>query len=156
MNADDCPAPVDREDVCGLLGHGPPRSWQRVLRSDPSDAAPAINVQTNHPRYHSFYTFLLDEFWKRERPRSQASWVAFFRPREFVFSLGTHLCDRPEHGNTHSAVGSQTTQGLARRELPLYDTSFNYIKSPLGGYGLPSLSCHDRRRASQIAPATAL
>jgi hypothetical protein len=98
--------------------------------------SPAINVLTDHPRYHSFYTFLLDEFWLRERARSQAAWVAFFRPREFIFSLGTHLCDRPEHGNMPSAVGSQKTEGLARRELPLYETTFNYIKSSLGGYGL--------------------
>jgi hypothetical protein len=97
--------------------------------------APGINVQTNHPRYHSFYTFLLDEFWMRERPRSQASWVAFFRPREFILSLGTHLCDRPEHGNMPSAVGSQTTEGLARRQQPVYNTSFGYIKHALGGYG---------------------
>jgi hypothetical protein len=98
--------------------------------------SPAINVLTDHPRYHSFYTFLLDEFWMRDRPRSHSSWVAFFRPREFIFSLGTHLCARPEHGNMPSAVGSQKTEGLARRELPLYETTFNYIKSSLGGYGL--------------------
>ena len=98
--------------------------------------SPGINVLTDHPRYHSFYTFLLDEFWMRERARTQAAWVAFFRPREFILSLGTHLCDRPEHGNMPSAVGSQKTEGLARRELPVYDTTFNYIKSSLGGYGL--------------------
>ena len=27
--------------------------------------APGINVLTYHPRYHSFYVFLLEEFWKR-------------------------------------------------------------------------------------------
>jgi hypothetical protein len=98
--------------------------------------SPAINVLTDHPRYQSFYAFLLDEFWRRELPRSQSAWVAFFRPREFIFSLGTHLCDRPEHGNMPAAVGSQRTGGLARRQLAEYDTSFNYIKSALGGYGL--------------------
>ncbi len=98
--------------------------------------APEINVLTDHPRYHSFYTFVLDEFWRRDLPRSRDAWVKFFRPREFVFSLCTHLCDRPEHPGTPSAVGSQRTEGLARRELPSYDTTFNYIKSPLGGYGL--------------------
>jgi len=33
--------------------------------------SPAVNVLTIHPRYHSFYTFLLDEFWQRDRPRSR-------------------------------------------------------------------------------------
>ncbi len=107
-------------------------SQDQILRS----LSPAINVLTEHPRYHSFYTFLLDEFWVRDRPRSRAEWVAFFRPREFILSLATHLCDRPEHADMPSAVGSQKTEGLARRQLPAYDTSFNYIKSDLGGYGL--------------------
>jgi hypothetical protein len=98
--------------------------------------APAINVLTDHPRYHSFYTFLLDEFWRRDRPRSRPAWVAFFRPREFIFSLGTHLCDRAEHANMPAAVGSQRTRGLGQRALANYDRGFNYIKSDLGGYGL--------------------
>jgi hypothetical protein len=98
--------------------------------------SPGINVLTDHPRYHSFYTFLLDEFWRRDRARNRASWVEFFRPREFIFSLGTHLCDRPEHGNMPGAVGSQKTEGQARRTLPVYDKAYNYIKSDLGGYGL--------------------
>lgn len=98
--------------------------------------SPTINVITNHPRYHSFYTFLLHEFWERDRPRSRDAWVRFFRPREFIFSVGTHLCDRPEHGDMPAAVGSQRTEGLARRALASYDTTFNYIKSDLGGYGL--------------------
>jgi len=98
--------------------------------------APTINVITDHPRYHSFYTFLLHEFWERDRPRSRSAWVRFFRPREFIFSVGTHLCDRPEHGDMPAAVGSQRTEGLARRALASYDTTFNYIKSDLGGYGL--------------------
>ncbi|MCL4872060.1 MAG: hypothetical protein KJ063_24125 [Anaerolineae bacterium] len=32
--------------------------------------SPGINVLTFHPRYFSFYVFLLDEFWRRERPRT--------------------------------------------------------------------------------------
>jgi hypothetical protein len=50
--------------------------------------SPAINVLTYHPRYFSFYVFLLDEFWRRDRPRSNQAWVHFFRPREFIFSAG--------------------------------------------------------------------
>ena len=65
--------------------------------------SPGINVLTIHPRYQSFYTFLLDEFWQRDRPRSRRSWVRFYRPREFIFSVGANLCDHVEHngmGNT--------------------------------------------------------
>ncbi len=35
--------------------------------------SPGINVLTIHSRYHSFYVFLLDEFWRRDRARSSAS-----------------------------------------------------------------------------------
>src|SRR5258706_13102508 len=59
--------------------------------------SPAINVLTFHPRYHSFYVFLLDEFWQRNLPRTQSAWVQFFRPRDLIFSIGAHLCNQPEH-----------------------------------------------------------
>ncbi len=102
--------------------------------------SPSINVLTFHPRYYSFYAFLLDEFWRRDRPRSRASWTAFYRPREFVFSVGAnlpgHIDDRPEHGDMGNIVGSSITTGLARREQPAYDVQTYYIKTPLGGYGL--------------------
>jgi hypothetical protein len=96
---------------------------------------PGINVLTIHPRYHSFYTFLLDEYWRRDIPRSARTWERFFRPREFVFSLGNYLCDHPEHGETHDVVGGQATGPLSRDRGP-FDTSFHYIERDLGGYGL--------------------
>ncbi len=98
--------------------------------------SPAINVLTIHPRYHSFYVFLLDEFWRRDRPRTPREWISFFRPREYIFSVGALLCDRPEHGDLGNVVGSQKTWGQAQQRLATYDTGFNYIKSDLGGYGL--------------------
>ncbi len=102
--------------------------------------SPAINVLTYHPRYYSFYVFLLDEFWQRDRPRSTNAWVDFYRPREFVFSLGGHLSahneEYPEHGEMGKIVGGNITQGLAFQEQETYDTQTYYIKSALGGYGL--------------------
>jgi len=98
--------------------------------------SPGVNVLTVHPRYYSFYTFLLDEFWRRDRPRSRDVWVYFYRPREFIFSVGAHLCDRPEHGDMGNVVGSLKTASLAAKQLNVYDITFDYIKSDLGGYGL--------------------
>lgn len=102
--------------------------------------SPGINVLTVHPRYHSFYTFLLDEFWKRSRPRTSRAWKAFYRPREFIFSLGVHLeshtLDRPDHAGTGSIVGSSRTSALAGEQREAYRTDEDYIQSPLGGYGL--------------------
>lgn len=100
--------------------------------------SPGINVLTIYPRYHSFYVFLLDEFWRRDRLRSWTAWMHFFRPRDFIFSVGVFLCDRPEHEKDIAAVGSQKTAPLARQRLPVYAYSAHtdYIKSDWGGYGL--------------------
>jgi hypothetical protein len=98
--------------------------------------APSINVLTFHPRYHSFYVFLLDEFWRRERSKNYSSWVAFYRPREFVFSVGCYLCEKPEHQELKNIVGGQKTSSLAGKRFEKYSTDYHYIDSNLGGYGL--------------------
>lgn len=97
---------------------------------------PGINVLTFHPRYHSFYAFLLDEFWHQELPHNSAAWRAFFRPRDFIFCLGAYLCDRTEHGEMRNIVGGQKTAAQAQSRLDSYPTTFPYIESDLGGYGL--------------------
>jgi hypothetical protein len=98
--------------------------------------SPTINVLTIHPRYHSFYAFLLDEFWRRDLPRSLRAWIQFFRPRDFVYSIAMHLCDREEHDLTRGITGSAKTGPIAAHEPPTFDTTTYYIKEPLGGYGL--------------------
>jgi hypothetical protein len=107
-------------------------SSNHILRT----LSPGINVLTVHPRYHSFYCFLLDEYWRRDLVRSHATWVNFFRPRDFVFALGAHFCVRPEHGDMRNVVGSDKLGPLADRRLDRYDTAFDYIQRDLGGYGL--------------------
>lgn len=102
--------------------------------------SPSINVLTYHPRYYSFYVFLLDEFWRQDRPRSAEAWEYFYRPRELIFSLGAnlpaHKAECLEHGEMGKIVGASITQGLAFREQETYNTQTYYIKSSLGGYGL--------------------
>jgi hypothetical protein len=98
--------------------------------------SPGINVLTFHPRYYSFYAFLLDEFWKRDLPRSERSFKEFFRPRDFLFSLGANLCEMPEHGDLGNIVGAQKTEGWARKKREKYSYEPEYIQSDLGGYGL--------------------
>jgi hypothetical protein len=98
--------------------------------------SPSINVLTFHPRYHSFYIFLLDEFWRRDRPRSIAAWRSFYRPREFIFSVGAYMCEQPEHGEMGNIVGGQKTSTNAVQSLDIFDTTFHYIDSTFGGYGM--------------------
>jgi hypothetical protein len=101
-----------------------------------SALSPGINVLTFHPRYYSFYTFLLDEYWRRGRPGNATDFRSFYRAREFIFSVGAHLCDRSEHVGTGRIVGSNKTASLAGQQRQAYNATYNYIKSPLGGYGL--------------------
>src|SRR3954464_13947479 len=78
--------------------------------------SPTINVLTFHPRYHSFYAFLLDEFWRRDLPRSPRAWIQFFRPRDFIYSIAMHMCDRNEHDLARGITGSKRTGRIAARE----------------------------------------
>jgi len=98
--------------------------------------SPGLIALTPHPRYCSFYTFLLDEFWNRNLNRNQSTWIKFFRPRAFIFSLGAHFCSNPEHNNLQKIMGSRTTGKLSRQNKESYNTDFDYIKNKLGGYGL--------------------
>lgn len=98
--------------------------------------SPSINVLTYHPRYHSFYVFLLDEFWQRDKPRSRNSFVNFYRPREFIFSIGAHMCNSSEHEQIFHIVGGQKAGPLASRNQNSYYSKTDYIDSELGGYGL--------------------
>lgn len=97
--------------------------------------SPGVNVLTVHPRYWSFYAFLLDEFWARDLARNQAAFRDFYRPREALFSFACQLCQRPEHETlTTGIVGSRRTSGVIGQEE--FDPAFDYIKESLGGYGL--------------------
>ena len=98
--------------------------------------SPSINVLTFHPRYHSFYVFILDEFWRRDRPRSEKSFIQFYRPREFIYAIGAHLCDHPEHNQMQHIVGADKAHPLALKKEKTYFTGTHYIDSELGGYGL--------------------
>jgi len=100
--------------------------------------APGINVLTVHPRYWSFYTFVLDEFWRRDLPRTRRAFVEFYRPCEAIYAVGAQLCDRPEHeryGRLRGVVGAQKANPYAQGREE-FDPQFGYMESDLGGYGL--------------------
>ncbi|GAA3945404.1 hypothetical protein [Actinoplanes auranticolor] len=97
--------------------------------------SPGVNVLTVHPRYWSFYAFLLDEFWARDLPRSRTAFRDFYRPREALYSFACQLCEQTEHETlTSGIVGSRRTYSVIGQEE--FDPAFDYIKEPLGGYGL--------------------
>jgi hypothetical protein len=125
-----------REQTSGLdhLGLGSVGNQQVLVR-----LLPDIYVQTVHPGYLSFYAFVLDEFWRRDDlSRTRASWRRFYRSKEVVFSVAANMCEHPDYGGDFgSIVGSKRTRDLAD-DPPSggIATGFDYIKSPLGGYGL--------------------
>ena len=112
--------------------------------------SPGINVLTIHPRYWSFYAFVLDDFWNRELPRNRATFTEFYRPREALFSMACHVCEAPEHKTlVANIVGSRRIAPLAGNEQ--FDPQFDYIKEPLGGYGLYYRSAMEATGALVIA-----
>ncbi len=120
-------APKSGQDHLGLGSV----SSDRILPT----LSPGLNVLTVHPRYWSFYSWVLDDFWAADLPRNRASFVSFYRPREAVFSMACHVCDAPEHATIAGNVNG------SRRISPKvsdsdFDPQFDYIKEPLGGYGL--------------------
>lgn len=124
-----------REHTSGIdhLGLGSVSNQQILAR-----LVPDLFVLTVHPGYHAFYSFVLDEYWRRDLPRSRAAWLRFFRSKELIYSIACNLCDHPDYeGDFGNIVGSRKTLALAE-EPPRggYATDTNYIKSPFGGYGL--------------------
>lgn len=100
--------------------------------------SPYVVVLTIHPRYWSFYTWLLWEFWQTDRPRSKKAYGGFLRPRECIFAIGAagDLCPNPEHATLSGAVVGTEKAAPYAREHDTYESQLNYIKNSTGGYGL--------------------
>lgn len=96
--------------------------------------SPGVNVLTPHPRYWSFYAFVVDEFWKRDLPRTNAALRRFLRHKESIFSVAGHVCTHPDHRAT--PIGSRRVWPLVREGQSKYSANFDYMKSSGGGYGL--------------------
>jgi hypothetical protein len=110
-------------------------SSDRILRT----LVPGINVLTVHPRYWSFYSFVLDEFWRRRLARTRRSFAGFYRPCESIYAVASHLCDRAEHerhGPMCGVVGTDKARPYAAHAPAEFDPMYPYIDSDLGGYGL--------------------
>ena len=96
--------------------------------------SPGINVLTVHPRYWSFYAFVLSEFWSRDLPRTKAALREWYRPLECIFAIACSLCDGPDHRG--SPIGSRRIGALVARTPDGFEPKFDYMDSPMGGYGL--------------------
>ena len=97
--------------------------------------SPGINVLTIHPRYWSFYAFVLSEFWKRDDlPKTKAALRAWYRPLECIYSVACSLCESPEHYG--KPIGTRRIAGVVAKEPNGFDPQFDYMESSMGGYGL--------------------
>jgi hypothetical protein len=96
--------------------------------------SPSINVLTPHPRYFSFYAFVLSEFWRRDLPRTTSALRNWYRPMECIYSIACHLCKHPDHRGT--AIGNRKISGLVANKPDDFDPLFDYMDSAMGGYGL--------------------
>lgn len=96
--------------------------------------SPGINVLTIHPRYWSFYAFVLSEFWARDLPRTKAGLREWYRPLECIYSVACSLCDGPNHRG--APIGTRRIGGLVAAAPESFDPRFDYMDSEMGGYGL--------------------
>lgn len=96
--------------------------------------SPGINVLTIHPRYWSFYAFVLSEFWSRDLPRTKTALREWYRPLECIYSVACSLCDGPDHRGT--PIGTRRIGSIVAGEPASFDPQFHYMDSPMGGYGL--------------------
>lgn len=96
--------------------------------------SPGINVLTIHPRYWSFYSFVLDEFWQRDLPRTKVALRDWYRPLECIYSIACSLCDGPDHYGT--PIGTRRIKRIVDEEPNGFDPRFDYMESAMGGYGL--------------------
>ena len=96
--------------------------------------SPGINVLTIHPRYWSFYAFVLDEFWKRDFSRTRAAFRSWYRPLECIYSVACCLCENGDHFG--SPIGSRRISRVVAAEPNGFDPQFDYMESAMGGYGL--------------------
>jgi hypothetical protein len=99
--------------------------------------SPKVVAITAHPRYWSFYAWLLWEFWESDRPKTRSEWERFEFARESLFSIGAAggLCGHPEHKTVEGGiVGSNTTTALAASGGP-YEIPVPFLGNKQGGYG---------------------
>lgn len=135
-------APKSGQDHLGLGSVSSDRILPRL--------SPGINVLTIHPRYWTFYSWVLSEFWAAELPRTRAAFRDFYRPREALFSMACHLCDATEHETlVANIVGSRRVSPLVHEDE--FDPQFDYIKEPLGGFGLYYRSAMEMTGALVVA-----
>ena len=96
--------------------------------------SPGINVLTIHPRYWSFYAFVLSEFWKRDLPRTRSALREWYRPLECIYSVACSLCENPDHYGT--PIGTRRIRRVVNDHPNGFDPKFDYMDSAMGGYGL--------------------
>jgi len=101
------------------------------------ELASGLPVLSRHPRYWSFYTFVIKQFWDQNRqPQNNSALGRFLRPREVAFASAALRCT--QHGDVEfpNILGRNTFVPwfLANpfADIPL---DMKYLEQSLGGYG---------------------
>jgi hypothetical protein len=97
--------------------------------------SPGVNVLTVHPRYWSFYTFVVDEFWRRDLPRTSQRFNAFMKRRESIFAISCLWCER-HYYDIPQLIGYEKLSKAVSAEPDSYDPDIYYLKNPRGGYAV--------------------
>lgn len=95
--------------------------------------APGINVLTRHPRYWSFYAFVIDEFWRSDHSQNMSEFRKFLRRKESIFVAANLICDPASRSQV---IGTRLVKPLITSRPSSFNSEFDYMKSLGGGYGL--------------------
>lgn len=95
--------------------------------------APGINVLTRHPRYWSFYAFVIDEFWRSDHSQNMSEFRKFLRRKESIFVAANLICDPASRSQV---IGTRLVKPLVSSRPSSFNSGFDYMKSLGGGYGL--------------------
>jgi hypothetical protein len=129
------PARVGSASLCAHLRPRSPRPRIGEFRSDLVELVAGHQCADHPPALWSFYSWVLDEFWAADLPRTRSAFRDFYRPREALFAMACHVCDAPEHKTlVANMVGSRRVSPRAGDAD--FDPQFDYIKEALCGYGL--------------------
>jgi hypothetical protein len=96
---------------------------------------PGILALSRRARYFSFYSFLLDEFWRLRLASSMEALSAFIKAREYEYALAVQLCPRGCGDRASGVVGKERAGPVARQGRETYERGES-VESRMGGYGL--------------------
>ena len=96
---------------------------------------PGILALSRRARYFSFFSFLIDDYRRRQLPASNSGLSAFIKRREYELALAVELCPVGHQNESVASNGRERARPAVNRGLAAFPRNES-VESYLGGYGL--------------------